>query len=188
MIRIISAVIAMLFLTAATASAQDFPEDLGPEIGAQLPHALDLEDQSGAVRDLEGLSGENGLVLLFNRSLDWCPYCQNQTITINESASDIRARGYEIAVVTYDPVETLALFAERRDIDIALLSDPDSAAIDAFGLRNENYADNPKVYGVPHPVVFVVSPDGEIQAKLYQESYKDRPAIEAILDEIDALG
>ena len=88
----------------------------------------------------------------------------------------------------YEALLLAALSGQQRDIDIALLSDPDSAAIDAFGLRNESYANNPKVYGVPHPVVFVVSPDGEIQAKLYEESYKDRPAIEAILDEIDALG
>lgn len=178
--------LAALTLSMTGAAAADFPEDLGPDVGTTIPHDLKLNDADSAKRSLEDLTGENGLVLLFNRSLDWCPFCQAQVMEINKTDGEIEARGYEIAVVTYDSVNTLSQFAERRGINITLLSDPDSAAIDAFGLRNEGYKDNPKAYGAPHPAIFIVSPAGEIRAKLYEENYKDRPPASAVLDAIDA--
>ena len=177
---LLTAAFAALTLGAATF---DNPfEDLGPEIGSAIPHNLDLVDQTGNTRDLKDLTGEQGLILMFNRSLDWCPFCVAQTLAINEVRADFEEIGFNIAVLTYDPVDELTMFAKERDIEITLLSDPDSVAIDAFGLRNEDYASNPRVYGVPHPVVFVVSPTGEIEGKLYEESYRDRPANEAVLE------
>lgn len=42
----------------------------GPAVGAGLP-ALGLPDQTGRVRMLVDLAGENGLLLLVFRSADW---------------------------------------------------------------------------------------------------------------------
>ncbi len=169
--------------------AQYFSNELGPEIGTGVPHSLALNDQDGVRRGgVDDLTGEAGLVLLFNRSLDWCPFCQAQIIEINGRADEIRARGYEIAVVTYDPPETLERFDTERDITLTLLSDPQSEAIDAFGLRNEEYRDDPRRYGVPHPVIFLVSPGGVIRAKLYEEDFRVRPPVDSLLAAIDGLG
>jgi len=185
--KLFAAALAALSLGAAPASASEFPETLGPEIGTVAPHNLALSDETGNTRDLKDLAGENGLVLLFNRSMDWCGYCQRQVIEISGEAERFRSRGYELAALTYDPVDTLARFDDRRGIAFPLLSDPDSEAIDAFDLRNEAYAALPDKYGAPHPAIFVIDPTGTIQAKLYEEDYKVRPPVDVVLETIDGL-
>ncbi|MGP0075076.1 MAG: hypothetical protein ACLPWF_24455 [Bryobacteraceae bacterium] len=42
----------------------------GPDPGERIPDFA-LPDQSGAVRALSDLAGENGLFLVFHRSADW---------------------------------------------------------------------------------------------------------------------
>jgi hypothetical protein len=42
----------------------------GPDPGERIPEFA-LPDQSGAIRKLDGLSGPNGLFLVFHRSADW---------------------------------------------------------------------------------------------------------------------
>jgi len=42
----------------------------GPAIGEKIP-AFSAVDQMGRVRDFDSLKGPQGLVLFFNRSVDW---------------------------------------------------------------------------------------------------------------------
>jgi len=179
------------FLTAAIAalslSASAPPEDLGPALGASLPHSLALNDQTGAERGFDDLAGEQGLLLVFSRSMRWCPFCQSQAIDLNAHLEAFESRGYELALLTYDSVDELNAFAAKNAIAYDFLSDPDSEAIEAFGLRNPEYEGHPFADGVPYPVIFVVGPDRTIQAKLYEDDYKDRPAVELILAAMDAV-
>ncbi len=66
---LVLAVLALAML-AAPAGAQD-RLDRGPKVGAAIPHPLTATDQHGVARDFTSLSGKNGLILLFTRSLDW---------------------------------------------------------------------------------------------------------------------
>lgn len=51
-------------------AADDYSAGWGPEIGEPMP-LLAAMDHSGAARNLANLSGEHGLLLFFNRSVDW---------------------------------------------------------------------------------------------------------------------
>jgi cytochrome oxidase Cu insertion factor (SCO1/SenC/PrrC family) len=42
----------------------------GPEVGQKIP-AFSAVDQYGKVQNFESLKGPKGLVLFFNRSVDW---------------------------------------------------------------------------------------------------------------------
>ena len=42
----------------------------GPAVGEKIP-AFSATDQTGKVRDFDSLKGPQGLVLFFNRSVDW---------------------------------------------------------------------------------------------------------------------
>src|SRR3974377_1607905 len=55
-------------------------EDLGPPSGSVAPDIGTRLDQNGKPRTFADLMGQNGLVLMFFRSADWCPYCQAQMI------------------------------------------------------------------------------------------------------------
>lgn len=56
--------------TAVDAAAAEYSAAWGPEVGSRIP-VLEAPDQTGRVRRLEDLSGEQGLLLLLSRSADW---------------------------------------------------------------------------------------------------------------------
>ena len=66
-----------------------------------------------------------------------------------------------------------------------MLSDEGSSTIRAFGILNEDFAQDHFAYGVPHPHVYVVGTDGTVQAVLAEETYKKRPTVEAIVEAIE---
>jgi peroxiredoxin len=163
-------------------------DDLGPPVGTKAPDIGTRPDQTGKPRTLGDLMGKNGLVLLFFRSADWCPFCKAQLIDVNGGVAEIEKRGYAVAALSYDSPEILAAFTAKRNIAYTLLSDPKSEVIDLYKLRDPQYPPGSRAYGVPRPIIFVLDPDGIIKAKLYEESFKDRPPVTAVISKLDALG
>lgn len=52
------------------AAHADYADDWGPELGVEVP-LLEALDQDGQLRDLDSLTGDQGLLLFLNRSADW---------------------------------------------------------------------------------------------------------------------
>jgi peroxiredoxin len=163
-------------------------EDLGPAIGTTAPDIGTSIDQLGKPHRLLDLMGGNGLVLFFFRSADWCPYCQAQLIDVNGGVAEIEKRGYRMAGLSYDSPEILRAFTVKRHLTYTLLSDPKSEVIDRYKLRDPQYPPGSRAYGVPRPIIFVLDPSAEIKAKLYEESFKKRPPVTAVISKLDELG
>ena len=83
-------------------------------------------------------------------------------------------QGVRIAAVSFDSGEVLSAFAERTGIGFPLLSDPDSSLIRAFGVLNEEVPEDHPFFGIPHPVEFLLGPDGVVREKFHEENYRDR--------------
>jgi peroxiredoxin len=160
--------------------------DFGPAIGEHIDIGT-LADQTGTARDLASLTGENGLVLMFVRSADWCPFCQAQMIEINGSLAEIESRGYAMATISYDNTDILSRFTAREGIGYTMLYDEGSQIIEKYGLRETNYKEGHRAYGVPKPIVFILSPAGEIKGKLFEENYRVRPPATAVVEALDAI-
>jgi len=178
--------------TEALEAASSAAEIIGLPIGSQVP-SISLQNAAGQEQAWADLSGENGVVVYFNRSLDWCPFCQVQVMEVNAAAGRFEAEGYGVVVITYDPVETLHMFSDERMIDIPLLSDPDSSLVDAFDIRDPVYADPESMaYGVPYPITFVISSDGVITGKYWHEpgfgerrGYRERITVDDVIGALD---
>jgi peroxiredoxin len=119
----------------APAPAMPDVQKLGPQIGARVPD-FTLSDQTGQTRSLQSLMGPNGLMLVFSRSADWCPYCKTQLAELQARSAELKKDGIGLAATTYDPVAILADFSKRRGITFPLLSDPGSATIKRYGIFN----------------------------------------------------
>ena len=185
----IAAFLFVLAITTAPAAAQNAPgADIafGPAIGETIDIGT-LKDQSGADRNLADLTGENGLVLMFVRSADWCPYCQAQMIDMNGTLPELASRGYGMASISYDDTDILSRFAMREGIDYAMLYDEGSQVIDRYGLREERYEEGHRAHGVPKPIVFILGENGIIEGKLFEEDYRTRPPGEAVVEALDAI-
>lgn len=175
-------------IEAATEAAADF----GPAVGEPVP-VTRFTTAVGETLSLAELSGPNGVVIYFNRSLDWCPVCLRQALEVNAALDAFEAAGWGVAVLTYDDAETLARIADRRGLAMALLPDPEIAVIDAFGVRDPIYADpDHMAHGVPYPVAFAVRPDATIAGKFWHEAglgaqrgYATRVTVEDVLGALE---
>ena len=157
--------------------------DLGPQVGETLP-SFSLKDQNGDIQSFDSLKGENGLVLAFVRSADWCPYCQRQLKGLNDYFAAFEKEGYPIIAISYDPIEKLHKFTLKNNIQFALLSDEGSQTINKFGILNEEYPEGNFAHGVPRPVIYVVNKDGVVNAVYAEDGYTKRPNPKMILEDI----
>src|SRR3984957_19285219 len=121
---------ALMFLLGGLLAVAASAEDLGPPVGIKAPDIGTRLDQTGMPRTLPDVMGKNGLVLMFFRSADWCPYCQAQLIDMNGGVPEIEKRGYRVAALSYDSPEILQRFTTKRNIAYTFLSDPKSEVID----------------------------------------------------------
>ena len=86
----------------------------------------------------------------------------------------LEKNGVRVAAISYDSREILAAFADHHSIGFPLLSDAGSETIRAFGIFNFNMAPGLRAYGVPHPVDFLVTPDGTVVRKYFVPNYQHR--------------
>jgi peroxiredoxin len=157
------------------------PALAAPKVGDSLPAGFAPSDQSGAVRPLDSLAGRNGLVLVLSRSAGWCPVCQAQMVALKEAAKPLAAKGYGLAVMTYDATPVLAKFHGRQQLPYPLLSDSGSRMIRALGLVDPQYPPGNLAHGVPFASVLVVDGKGVIRAADVSPDYRKRPTVEQII-------
>jgi hypothetical protein len=100
---------------------------------------------------------------------------------LEQSRSTLESNGLGIAAVSYDRQEILQAFTEARDIGFPLLSDRDSAVIRSFGIFNTNIAPGLRAHGVPHPVEYLVAPDGIVVRKYFVPNYQHRVTASAVV-------
>ncbi len=63
-------------------------------------------------------------------------------------------------------------------VDFTLLSDPDNAVIDRYGVFNP---DDSERRAIPHPTTFVIDKQGVVRWKFIEIDYRVRPTNEDIL-------
>jgi peroxiredoxin len=191
MIRACLALTALVFSAPAVMAegikpSDEAPVQIGPTVGDQVADFAAIKANGEAVT-LADISAASGSVLVFSRSLDWCPFCKVQATDLIAAAAPLAELGWSLNVITYDPPETLTAFADKNDTSYTLLSDTGSAMINALGLRNHDMPKGSKYDGVPHPAILFLSPSGEVLAMLREEGYKNRPPVETVLSTAKAL-
>ena len=92
--------------------------------------------------------------------------------------------GVKVAVMTYDAVPKNAKFVKQYKVEYPILSDENGNIAVAFGILNESYPEGHRAYGVPHPGIFFVSREGVVMAKFAEESIRDRPDFDDLLEHI----
>ena len=153
---------------------------LGPQIGQRIAD-FSLEDQRGIVWTRDSILGPNGALLVFSRSVDWCPYCKTQMLDLQGRMAELESAGLGLAAITYDSTAVMADFAGRRGITFPLLSDPGSATIEAYGLLNTTVDTTSPNYGIPFPGTLVVDSQGIVTARFFEEAYQERATVSSMM-------
>ena len=99
----------------------------------------------------------------------------------------LESLGIKLAGITYDAEDKLAAFHAESELGFPLLQDVDAQHVKAFGILNEQYEPGDRAYGIPHPGIFFVRPDGTIAAKFAEPGYKKRPEPAEVLGSLRKL-
>lgn len=160
----------------------------GPKAGEMFPHDLSAPDQNGKPQSLRSVMGEKGVAVFFVRSADWCPFCKGQLVDVNRHLAQFRALGLGVVSVSVDEVPLITEFAKAQDIGYPMLSDPKGAINLSLGIRDEQYPLGTKAYGVPRPTLYVIDRLGTVRLRYMEPTYKTRPNLDAVLDDVRRLG
>ncbi len=96
----------------------------------------------------------------------------------------------EIVSVSVDDRDGMQLMIDRVAADdgmapdFIMLSDPDHAVIDRYGLFNENAPPNRPL---PHPATYVIDKEGVVRYRFVEVDYRVRPTNEDILEVLKTL-
>jgi peroxiredoxin len=144
---------------------------IGLSVGQKAPD-FSARDQFGKQQTLETLKGPKGTVLLFFRSADWWPYCKAQLVELQNAKGRFEKQGISVAALSYDTVEILKSFADRRKIEFPMLADPDSQTIRAYDVLNAEASGQYR--GMARPGYFFIDTQGVIREKFFETKYRQR--------------
>ncbi len=99
----------------------------------------------------------------------------------------IETLGFNIALMTYDSVETLKIAEEDFGVGFTLLHDEDIKHFDAFGVRNPDPAPDHFAYGISLPGIMLISPEGTILRKFAEEDFRIRPDLSNVIEAFSEL-
>jgi thioredoxin-dependent peroxiredoxin len=123
-----------------------------------------LRSDTGEQVTLSSLRG--GKVIVYFYPAAMTPGCTTQACDFTDSLHSLQGAGYTVLGISPDEPEKLAKFRERDALTITLLSDPDKAALDAYGAFGEKQLYGKTVQGVIRST-FVVDEEGRIQVAQY---------------------
>ncbi len=140
-----------------------------PEVGTKAP-AFNLSDQAGDKIRLSSFKGAKVLVYFYPKADT--PGCTTQACGLRDIAGDI---GDAVVLgISPDPPERLAKFDAKYGLGFRLLSDPDHAVAEAYGVWGEK-----KNYGRTYQGIirsaFLIDENGKISHAWPKISPKDTP-------------
>ena len=98
----------------------------------------------------------------------------------------------KLYAISVDPADVSKDFAKKiatdgnGEVNFPILSDPEHKIIDAYGLRDPAY-EGQKIYGIPHPAVYVIDKAGKVAWAKVESNYRERPTNQEIRAALQAL-
>lgn len=159
-------------------------------------------DQNGKTFDLSKAIKKGPVVLLFYRG-QWCPVCNRHLSNLQDSLSQIYAKGATVIAVSPEKQEYLEKTASKTKATFTLLHDRSYRISEAFdvvfkptgkeiSLYNERlkanidnaHSDNSQ--RLPVPATFIINRKGIIVWRHFNSDYRVRASVKEILDHIPA--
>jgi len=151
------------------------------KVGETAPD-FSLVSDSGKTVQLSAIKGTK--VVVFYRAY-WCPFCVRQLADLRELKQD----GFTIFAISPDPIsrlnETKAKVAKdgKGEIPFALLSDPGSKTVNAYGVYDPTYAGQ-DVDGIPRASIFILDKDQKVVWANVSMDYKKRPTVDEVREAV----
>ena len=126
--------------------------------GSQAPD-FTLKDKNGEEHSLSDLNSKYVIVYFYPK--DNTPGCTIEAISFSQSLDDFEALGATIIGISGGDEKTKTKFCEKHDLKVLLLSDPDFAASDQYGVYGEKSFMGKKYMGLSRDT-FVLDKDHRV--------------------------
>ncbi len=182
-------------------NAQEKPEGLF--INSKAPD-FKAKDQNGNEIVLRDIRKKGPVVLLFYRGY-WCPYSSKELQKLEDSLSFIKEKGAQIIAVTPEKQEGISKTIEKTKASYSIITDQemkimkaydvayqvDAKTVSRYKMANIDLAANngqkPEAIYLPIPAVYIISKDGEIKYRFFDEDYKKQALVKDILNNLIGL-
>jgi peroxiredoxin len=173
--NLIFALLLLCLLSISALAQRDKTDSL--KVGETAPE-FSLVSDSGKTVSSSSLKGP--VVIVFYRAY-WCPFCVRQLADLRSLKQD----RFTVVAISPDPIERLKETKSKvakdgkGEIPFALLSDPGSKTVNAFGVYDPTYAGQ-DVDGIPRASIFILDKDRKVVWANVSMDYKKRPTLDEV--------
>ena len=176
--------------------AQPYPKGLS--VGDKAP-AFIANDSRGIAFSLDKQLKKGDVVLIFYRG-QWCPYCNRQLSSLNDSLQTILSKGATLVAVTPETVENIGKTINKTKASFPIVSDTDLKIMKSYRVDfsvDQATQDKYKTYGInfaaangsnganlPVPATYVIGKDGKIKYVFFNPDYRLRPSVKEIVEHL----
>lgn len=132
-----------------------------------------LPADDGSTVSLSDLAGQRFVLYFYPK--DMTSGCTTEACEFRDLAPEYDAAGVRVIGVSPDPVASHVKFRDAHGLPFTLLSDPDHAAAEAYGVWVEKSMYGRTYMGIERST-FVIGPDGRIERALYRVRPKGHAA------------
>lgn len=133
-----------------------------------------LQDEQDNSVSLADLRGKKVLIYFYPKALT--PGCTTQACALRDVKKELAAFNTVIYGISPDPVNKLARFVEKKELNFPLLSDQDHTVANAFGVWGEKKFMG-KTYDGIHRISFLIDEQGKIEKVFDKFKTKDHHQI-----------
>lgn len=126
--------------------------------------AFSLNDQDGSPVSVDDLRGRRVILYFYPEAMT--PGCTTEACDFRDNLNSLEAAGFAVLGVSRDSEEKLRRFREQEHLTFPLLSDPDKAVHEAYGVWGEKQLYGKTVTGVLRST-FVIDAEGLIEQAFY---------------------
>ncbi len=149
---------------------------IATEVGEKAPDFTLPSDSWENKVSLEETRREGPVVLFFYPG-DWSSVCTDQMGQLQREIGRFEEKGAKILGVSVDSPWSHRAWAEERGISFPLLSDFWREVVEEYGVKHEK--------GFPERAYFVIDKEGVVRAKKVEDSTRDQPEVEAVLEDLE---
>lgn len=149
---------------------------MAAEVGEKAPDFSLPTDSWDDEVSLEGARKEGPVVLFFYPG-DWSRVCTDQMSQVQDQIGRFQEKGAKVLGISADSPWSHRAWAEEQGIGFPLLSDFNKEVIEQYGVKHEG--------GFAERAYVIVDRDGVVRARRVEESPRDQPEVETVLDDLD---
>lgn len=176
--------------------AQPYPKGLA--IGDKAPDFTG-KDSKGNAFTLATQLKKGEVVLIFYRG-QWCPFCNKQLSSLNDSLQAIVSKGAMLVAVTPETVDNVDKTISKTKASFPIISDSDLKIMKSYQVDfsvEQATQDRYKKFGIdfavangsnganlPVPATYVIGKDGKIKYVFFNPDYRLRPSVKEIVEHL----